>query len=912
MTRNRALAVVGVVVAAVAIWFLFLRGDKQPEVAPTAGSGRDGKVVAPAAGSAGGEHHEAESAAEAPKGMAPRWQIDLDPEGTERLEGQVLDPDGHGVGGAEVTISSVPSRTTKTEQDGSFVFDKLVARTFQVTAQAGDLVGGPVAARVSADKPEPVVVHLSAGTALSVLVTDEAHQPIAGAIVSPSEHHEFTTGEDGRALVKPVKPGWVGVAVRKDGFAANGGFTTVGGGGGKVSELAVVLHKGYPVSGRVVDERNRPLAKVQVGVTGLFGIESAQKPVETDDKGAFTIPALAAGRHVLFAQDAEHAPAQSPPVTVGDKPIGGVEIVMKDGGAIAGVVIGADKNPVGFAMVRAQTTEERGGFGGTFRQVTADKNGTFAIRGLPRAAIQLRAESASAASKVTPVDLTKELEKKDVQLVLDVQGGISGVVVDDKGNAVPEVQVNAFLDMWGSGGAADMALAGMSTATTDGAGAFTIHGLPDGQYKLWAARNAASRRDWGKDGVTAKVGDKSVRIVLASPGVLKGVVKIDGQSTPPKSALVEVGYNAWQAAGADGAFTVGDLSPGQYEVTVRGPEFAQLIKHDVKIEAGQTTDLGAITVTRGRRLTGKVVDSGGNPVAGATVKVALMLFSVSGAEEQMAALDEQAGIRSGTTDTSGQFSIIGLTPQATNVAAEHPDQGRSTAIAIPEGKDDPAPVTLTLHGYGSVTGKVTQKGQPLGGVTVSVATKGGGAQGQFAQTADDGTFSIPKVPEGPTVLSAMQQQNMSFKSTAVTVTVVARQTATVTIDIPVGNVALVVAPKALPGAVVNAAQVFLLAGTVNVTNAKQLTDGFLGGQIQGMKFWLGEGKPPVEYDELVPGPFSVCAIPITGNLTDGSFQQKIQQHVEQLKVICKSVQLAPSPQTQQLAIDLPAMTPFTD
>ena len=59
-----------------------------------------------------------------------------------------------------------------------------------------------------------------------------------------------------------------------------------------------------------------------------------------------------------------------------------------------------------------------------------------------------------------------------------------------------------------------------------------------------------------------------------------------------------------------------------------------------------------------------------------------MLFSVSGAEEQFAGLEEQQGIRSATTDTNGGFAIIGLTSAATNAAADQPDQGRSIAVAI--------------------------------------------------------------------------------------------------------------------------------------------------------------------------------------------------------------------------------------
>src|SRR5688572_2550436 len=48
-----------------------------------------------------------------------RVRYDDDPRGTYRVEGQVVDADEQGVGGAAVTISTRPPRTAKTEGDGS-------------------------------------------------------------------------------------------------------------------------------------------------------------------------------------------------------------------------------------------------------------------------------------------------------------------------------------------------------------------------------------------------------------------------------------------------------------------------------------------------------------------------------------------------------------------------------------------------------------------------------------------------------------------------------------------------------------------------------------------------------------------------------------------------------------------------
>src|SRR4051812_39793266 len=61
--------------------------------------------------------------------------VDDDPAGGLRLEGLVLDADDRPVGGATVVVSANPSRTVKTETDGSFAFDKLVGRSYTLLAR---------------------------------------------------------------------------------------------------------------------------------------------------------------------------------------------------------------------------------------------------------------------------------------------------------------------------------------------------------------------------------------------------------------------------------------------------------------------------------------------------------------------------------------------------------------------------------------------------------------------------------------------------------------------------------------------------------------------------------------------------------------------------------------------------------
>jgi hypothetical protein len=61
----------------------------------------------------------------------------------------------------------------------------------------------------------------------------------------------------------------------------------------------------------------------------------------------------------------------------------------------------------------------------------------------------------------------------------------------------------------------------------------------------------------------------------------------------------------------------------------------------------------------------------------------------------------------------------------------------------------------------------------------------------------------------------------------------------------------------------------------------------------------------------VPGDYSVCTVPITGDLSDQTFQARIQEHMQELKVYCKQAKVLPSPTKQTFVAEVPAMVQFS-
>jgi hypothetical protein len=360
-----------------------------------------------------------------------------------------------------------------------------------------------------------------------------------------------------------------------------------------------------------------------------------------------------------------------------------------------------------------------------------------------------------------------------------------------------------------------------------------------------------------------------------------------------------------------GTFAVEEIEPGKHDVTVRGPEFAERTLRDVEVKAGVDKDLGTITVVRGRRITGTVVDAARRPVTGAKIRVGEYLVSSGTSSDDGTArsFEEMQGVLTATSDAKGAFSISGLSAlKAMRVAAENAG-GRSLALEVPAGEGDAAPVVLQLRAFGSIAGTVTIKGKPAGKLSLSVGPKGGGMSGIFGATNADGTYLLERVPEGAQTVMVMRTGGMSMTSTSAQVTVAGGQRAKLDIDIKGGELTLTTPISALPNQQVTAAQVFLFEGTVELANAKALMERFNEGAI-GMQFWFGGGAPAPSFKELAPGSYSACAIPITGEMTDPQFMRRLQETMQTLAVYCKPVRLTAAPLQQSLPMALPAMTPL--
>lgn len=789
---------------------------------------------------------------------------DADPKGALRLEGQVIDEHDAPVARALVAIDTHPPRVVETESDGVFVFEGLIRRDYRIEATAGDRYAGPVRLRLG-DNTEPVTLRLREGGTLEVVVT-ERH---GGAPIERAEIElrstltwKATTDRGGVAVLRGVGATWSPLAVRANGFAPAAMMVSTSGQPDTMERVAISLSRGAAVSGRVLDDRKQPIAGARVVATNasepLPVVDPHRDGVLTAADGTFTLPALSAGTWRLTATAGDRAPATSVPLTVdGEHARSGVELVMTSGAVVRGVVTDTSGQPIPGADVRVVAQ----GFVSwrARRQAFTDGDGRFAIRGLERRPVEVVAWHETGASAIVPLDLASERER-EVKLVLDIRGAITGTVVDNSGQPIGDAQVIAEPD-W-TGGTSDRAawsVRGVQETVTDQGGAFTFAGLPDGTYRVRAARPGASEAALELSrGVIATPGGAPIQIVVPADGRVIGKLQLpDGK--PPIAFNITLGNTTpVPFATQDGSFAIA-AAAGSYPLTINGPGFVTTSKQ-ATIREGEDTDLGTITVHPGRSISGRVLDAHGAPVAKATVAAGALL---TGGGAELYIKEESLHAKDTETDEHGRFVLHGFGPTSLTIVAGKAGAGRSPSIQLPASSDS-ATLDLVLEPTTGLTGKITKAGAPLPDTVVIANPIGAVASNFFVTTGPDGTFALDALAPGAYIVYPMlgggggRPKDMYVRR----VDLALGMTANVAIDATPGEVELAVSVKTDQGSPVPMAQVIAVAATIDPATVEELRDGThlpLGDHVMPM-YLRGAVAGAATIEGMRAGPHTLCAL----------------------------------------------------
>jgi protocatechuate 3,4-dioxygenase beta subunit len=831
-----------------------------------------------------------------------------DPIGALRLEGQVIDPDEQPVGGAVVALDSNPPRTTTTEADGSFGFDELLPRAYELEASAGRLYAGPVVTRLTA-ATEPVVLRATPGGTVHVrVVAAEDDAPVAGAEVAlrSSLTWSAVTGDDGLAVIEGVGPGWRTVRVDAAGYAPATDLISSRGTPEAPTTVAIRLRRGAAIAGTVIDPGGAPVAGARVWATDAANpwptVDPRLDAVSTGDDGRFRIPAVAAGTWRVHAADDHHAPGAAAPMRLdGEHPVEDVTITLAAGATIAGVVTGPDGQPLPAATVRVAG---RGIDWSLVRESSSGADGRYRLSGLPRRGFDVVAAHDVGSSEVIPVDLASRLEAR-VDLPITIRGTLAGLVVDGGGQPIPEAQIVITPEWTGEVGERQSWRArGEAMLIADGGGAFRFTGLPPGSYRLQAARPGGDRAMIRlHPGVVARPGTETLRVVVQADGVITGrVLYQDGNP----AGVFRIGLGkGWPRPFVtdDGRFRL-EAPAGTYDLVVEGESFARTVVADVEVAEGETTDLASITVERGRSLSGRVVDSEGAPVEGATVATGLL---ISGGGTELNIPSEGHLVKEATTDADGDYLIAGLGEHPLMVVAGHEHRGRSPSVSVSRGPAS-VRVDLVLQPTGGLEGTVTRDGQPLPDTVVIANPRGATSSNFFVVTGPDGSYAFERLSAGSYFVSAMiggggpRPKDMHTRD----LTIEAGRTSKVDIAIEPGPLTITVDARTDAGAPVLFGQVVAANLAFDAETLEAARDRFQPGDDTVFHIRTITFGKPVTIEGARPGTFTVCVVPAPVDPDDPASMRKAMEAIDNLPLQCETRELAAEPAGLDWTLTVPA------
>jgi hypothetical protein len=192
---------------------------------------------------------------------------------------------------------------------------------------------------------------------------------------------------------------------------------------------------------------------------------------------------------------------------------------------------------------------------------------------------------------------------------------------------------------------------GIRTALTDGAGMYTIDGVPPGSYQVVASKEGyqtSSSTVAVLEGDTA-VADFSLSEIVAVPGSITGLVTDANDGSPIVGATVTDGVGTATTDGA-GKYTLADVPAGSHEVTASKEGYeSSCLMVDVLSGTTAVADFSLIEIIVPGGITGTVTDAeDGSPIVGAMVT---------------------DGARTATTDAFGEYSLTDVLPGSYEVTA---------------------------------------------------------------------------------------------------------------------------------------------------------------------------------------------------------------------------------------------------
>jgi uncharacterized membrane protein/protocatechuate 3,4-dioxygenase beta subunit len=702
---------------------------------------------------------------------------------------------------------------TATRADGRYIIDFLPPGAYRIRAfVTGDYSGEwysntynreDAAIVNAADGIEVSNINFSlsvGGTISGRVLQNTGGQPLAGALVSASDYDsgewrsDTLTREDGSYIIHGLPAGSYRVAASGSDYARtyyaaafdyDAAMPVAVAAGIDTPNINFSLTPSGSISGEIKDSNGQAITGAQV-IAYSYSSQRWITHVWTQPDGSYTVKDLAEGRYLIqvrsygsyyipqFYNNSYFYEDSTAVEVLAGAGTTNIDFNLELGGRISGVVRRAfDGQPISGVLVELFSYDT----GRYFTTSITDAGGFYSIEGISAGSYKVRARVRHAGTEAagqwyqnmyekdsaTPVEVTAGAETASVDFNLAPGGSITGAVQrDTDGQPIQGLQVIAFdedTEQW------------VNDAETLADGSYTIWGLPQGSYKVFA-ESPAYAREYYKDvydfdsattvPVTAGSDTSEINLSLAIGGSISGTVSADADGKPIENIYVIAldyftgrGMNSANTQ-ADGSYVIRALPAGIYRVQVENDRLNYIEEYYnnapdydtammVEVTIGADTPNIDFSLAMGGSISGTVTrDADDQPISGVLVE----------------AFDYYTGreIDNAETQADGGYTIWGLpassyrlrtrvTESGTGCAGEWYDnttiESKATAVIVQAGNDT-SNTDFALASGGSISGTIRSDadGHAIEGAYIVAFNYDSGQWINDAETQEDGSYTI--------------------------------------------------------------------------------------------------------------------------------------------------------------------------
>ena len=515
----------------------------------------------------------------------------------------------------------------------------------------------------------------------------------------------------------------------------------------RIPGLVVDTASGLPVDGAAVWVVRHPGHNVYTGPTGVFDLNTTPPQTATRLQ-------VAAGGYLPVTTDVPASETSNP-----DE----VRIGLTPAAPIRGVVTDGSARPVPSAKIRATPR----GAGATLRysfnsgSATSAADGSFRVEQIVYGhTYRLIADApgyARAFVDLPPLEPGQVIEP--VRLVLTRGRSVLGKVVDTEGNPVTGAQVELRWPLDQSDFRSPLDTPATAAATDD-QGSFTLPATAPGEYEVGVSHSEYSQRPATRVDVPAGESDFEIGdFTLVAGATIDGVVT--GAEEKPVAGATVLSRGAYRAGGsptrtartdAEGRFRLDGLSSDLADLSVRANGYPLLVRAGVRTNADEPV---LIELKPGASVGGRVLDNGGNGVAGILVSLRIERNYRTGGDPRLWGAQDMFPRQ--MTDAEGRFRFDRLVPGTWSAETKKGTEGaKLDQIELAPGAE--REIELLLQTRDRLTVIVTTSaGEPVANAEIRIQSAGERIPGGYGRTDGSGRSEMD-ITAGPVTVKVTHQK----------------------------------------------------------------------------------------------------------------------------------------------------------